>query len=356
MKSSTSRVMLPHPKLLKLAASNDTICIILTDLDFPVSSSMFISFSNPGNAAHFPNSQSILLRLTQAFVSNHVFILHRKGQIISLSNSDFEPREGLNVEWADHQNDQYNKSFPTMHSVLTPLVANGAITDLHLTYNPFGHLSPSTSWKIFEAILLFDNKKLETLHISGRWTRSTWIFIPDMVKDTCETTGEARFPALRSLHFDVISFNKISRNPVSNLVKFISWRTLMGHGIDSVKFTKCGGVRNKLHKLTRAGVAVDWDGKNFPMRVLCRGPQYASDPDSTMNRTLAKEYYSDSEMIGWMIILISSRLLLYVAIEYTNGREEVGPFFLPNQTSQNEKEIPNIFLIYHRVSGSFLGC
>lgn len=39
-------------------------------------------------------------------------------------------------------------------------------------------------------------------------------------------------------------------------------------------------VKNKLHRLTRAGVAVDWDGENIPMKFMCRGPSYVSDPDS----------------------------------------------------------------------------
>jgi hypothetical protein len=284
VQSSTSRVTLPHLKLLKLAASNETICTMLTDLDFPVSCSMFISFSNPRNAAHFPltttNSQSILPHLTRAFVSNHIFMWHRNGQLISINSSDFNPREGPNImafDWPDRRNDEDND---TMHSVLTSLVSYGTVTDLHLTHTSCGYFSRPMSWGILEAMLLLDNNKLETLHIYSWWTRGTWIKILDMIENTHTTTGEVLFPGLRSLHFDEFSFNKVSKNPVSRLVEFISWRTRLGHGIQSVKFTKCGGVKNKLHKLTCAGVAVDWDGEKFPMKFMCRGPSYVSDPDS----------------------------------------------------------------------------
>ena len=288
VQSSTSRVTLPHLKLLKLAASNGTICTMLTDLDFPVSCSTFISFSNPRNAAHFPlttiNSQSILQRLIQAFVSSHVFMWHRNGQLISINNSGFDPREGPNImafDWPDRRNDEDNdEDNDTMHSVLTSLVSNRTVTDLHLTHTSCRDFSRPTSWGILEAMLLFDNNKLETLHIYGWWTRGTWIKILDMIENTHTTTGEVLFPGLRSLHFDEVSFNKVLKNPVSRLVEFISWRTRQGHGIHSVKFTKCGGVKNKLHKLTCAGVAVDWDGGNFPMKFMCRGPSYVSDPDS----------------------------------------------------------------------------
>ena len=292
VQSSTPRVTLPHLKLLRLAASNETICTMLMDLDFPVSCSMFVSFSNPRNAAHFPltttNSQSILLRLAQAFVSNHIFMWHRNGQLIGINNSDFDPREGPNImafDWPDRRNDEDSDEYndednDTMHLVLTSLVSNGTVTDFHLTHTSYGDFSRPTSWGILEAMLLFDNNKLETLHIYSWWTRGTWVKILDMIENTHTTAGEVLFPGLRSLHFDEISFNKVSKNPVSRLVEFISWRTRLGHGIYSVKFTKCGGVKNKLHRLTRAGVAVDWDGEKFPMKFMCRGPSYVSDPDS----------------------------------------------------------------------------